>query len=532
MTLTRNLRRFGDTALICETEDFREGHRLADAIEKLGWKDVEEVVVGHRSLTLVADPRSFDFDAAVEEISCLTPPASLEREPRQHLLRVEFNGPDLQDVAAASGLGPRTLVEKVVETDFEVAFLGFAPGFAYLAGLPPGLSSLARRSTPRTAVPAGSLAIGGGFAAVYPQRCPGGWHLLGTTDTRLFDPGEPPYAVLWPGDRVHFEEGDVPTDVHRDGRATLRASGKRHVEVLHPGLISVVEDLGRIGMARIGVPHAGAADPISLRLSNRLVGNDDNAAAIEVSGQGPTLVMSSDTHVAVVGEVVAHLDGTLVPLNTPLPVRSGQVLRLGRTGASVRAYVAFGGGIDLPPVLGSRSSDMLSDIGPGPLEPGDLLGLGPVVRPRGRLVGEVSSHAKRVIRVVPGPDVFAERSMERLVSTTWEVAPQSDRVGIRIEGPAIQAPSRGIPSRATVTGAIQVPGDGTPIVLMCDHATLGGYPVIATVIRADLGLLGQVGPGSEVRFELIDLGGAKEALRLRERELDQQIDGWYPVRSD
>jgi biotin-dependent carboxylase-like uncharacterized protein len=301
-----------------------------------------------------------------------------------------------------------------------------------------------------------------------------------------------------------------------------------------PGLLSLVEDAGRLGAASLGVPRGGAADPFGSRLANRLVGNDEVAAAtIEVTARGPTLRFAAPAHVAVVGDAGVHVDGRQVPSDAVVPVDAGQTVRIGEVRGDLRAYLAVGGGIDAPVVLGSRSSDVLSGIGPGPLVAGDHLALGPSRRPHGRLRRSTTPAPYAVLRVVLGPDAFSAAAVDRLLSTTWEVGAASDRIGVRLHSPEpIEVPAVTGVSRGMVTGAIQVPPGGEPIILLCDHATVGGYPVIATVASADIGLVGQLRPGGAVRLDAVDLPGAVRARARRERDVRHSVVGWYPVRSD
>lgn len=529
MRTTRTVRHFGDSALIADLHSLGMAHRLAASVTEADWSGVQDVVVGDGSVTILADPRKADLEALADELSelPLSPPREATR--RRHEIPVTFDGPDLEEVARLAGTTCEQVIEMLVGSRLRAAFLGFSPGFAYLRGLPPPLKRIARRDTPRTAVQAGSLALGGGFAAVYPQRSPGGWWLVGRTNIRLFDPDKAPFSLLQPGDLVRLVQKELPSRLPPTRRRALTSPARRAVEVQQPGPLSLVEDEGRVGVARLGVPRAGGADPFNLRLANRLVGNADGAAGIEVNGSGPVLRARCEMHVAVVGDVDLSLDGRPVPSNTVLLLGPGQILRVGTVTGTSRAYVALGGGARVPVVLGSRSTDTLCGLGCGPLREGDVIALGPPTRPRGWLNEPAAATRHPVLRVVPGPELFPPDQLERLVATTWTVGSDSNRVGARMTGGTLLAPT-GTASRGMVTGAIQVPPGGGPIVLLCDHATLGGYPVVATVVGADIGLLGRIPPGTQVRFEVISRSQAREALALAERALDSRLMGRYPTR--
>ena len=523
---------FGDCALVAEVDSTSDAHGLAATLSGAGWQGVEDVVVGYRSVTVVTDPAATDTAAVADELARMLVPARDPASGRRLEIPVALDGPDLDDVAALTGLARESVVDQLLDCELAVAFVGFLPGFAYLEGLPPPLAAVPRRATPRSAVAGGSVGIGGGFAGIYPQASPGGWQLLGRTGFELFDPQAPPFAVLRPGDRVRLRAVPDPGVIELRDRAPLRSSAARTVTVEAPGLLSMVQDLGRRGVAGLGVPRAGAADPFALRAANRLVGNEDDAAALEVTALGPRLRFGVAAHVAVVGRAEARLDGRPVGVDTVVPVSPGQEVSVGRTLDDLRCYVAVSGGFDVAPVFGSRSSDVLTGLGPGALRPGDVLGIGPPGRPRGQVVRRAPGRGPRVLRVVAGPDALGTGTCDRLADQTWDVAPSSDRMGVRLLGEAPLDAAAGVASRGMVTGAVQVPPDGQPVALLCDHATVGGYPVVATVVRADLGVLGRCRPGDTVRFEPVDRDEADRLRAAAERALDTAVTGWFPLRCD
>jgi KipI family sensor histidine kinase inhibitor len=518
---------------VAEVDSVSAAHGLAAAVEGApGWTGVEDVVVGYRSVTVVADPGVADLAAMGEDLARIPTRVRDRSTTRLIEIPVAFDGPDLEEVATQARRSPATVVEQLTQADLVVAFLGFLPGFAYLDGLPSPLAEIPRRSSPRPAVAAGSLAIGGGFAAIYPQASPGGWQILGRTGFALFDPESPPFATLNPGDTVRLRAVQDPGSLGTRARPPLRSEEARRAVVEAPGLLSMVQDLGRIGVARLGVPRAGAADAMALRVANRLVGNEDGAAALEITALGPRVRFDCPAHAAVVGRAEVTLDGRTIEADTVFPVAAGQVLSVGRTLDDLRCYLAVGGGLDVAPVFGSRSSDVLTGLGAGPLRPGDVLGIGPPTRPRGRIEHAGARSTDHVLRVVPGPDEPGADVAERLSAASWEVGADSDRVGVRLLGDEPIDATSGATSRGMVTGAVQVPPDGQPVALLCDHATVGGYPVVATVVHADLDVLGRCRPGDAVRLELVDLAEAHRARAGAERSLDRAVVGWYPVRSD
>jgi KipI family sensor histidine kinase inhibitor len=534
------VRRFGDGALVADVDSVEEAHSLAAAVSGApDWHGVEDVVVGYRSVTVVTDPSVADVGAMRDELARLDVVPHDSAPARRVDIPVCFDGPDLDEVGARSALARAAVVEEMTGAPLAVAFVGFLPGFAYLDGLPAALAAVPRRSSPRTMVPAGSVALGGGFAGIYPQASPGGWQLVGRTGFELFDPDTAPYAVLRPGDTVRLRAVEDPGTPSARSRRALRSASHRTVVVESPGLLSTVQDRGRVGVARLGVPRAGAADPYSLRAANRLVGNTDGDGALEVTALGPRLRFGTAAHVAVVGGAEVSIDGRPFDVDTVVPVAPGQELSVRAMAGGLRCYVAVSGGLEVDPLFGSRSSDVLTGLGAGPLRAGDVLGIGPPTRPRGRIVragldgGTGTGGGPCVLRVIPGPDGLGTDAAARLCAPGWEVGAASDRMGVRLDGDEpLAGDNTAVASRGMVTGAVQVPPDGRPVVALCDHATVGGYPVVATVMDADLGRLGQLGPGDPVRFEPIDPAGADRARARLDQALDRAVVGWFPVRTD
>ena len=292
------------------------------------------------------------------------------------------------------------------------------------------------------------------------------------------------------------------------------------LEIVQPGALTTVQDAGRIGWARYGVPPSGPLDRAAFAAANDLVGNAPEAAALEITVAGPVLRVGRECLIAVCGAEFELWVGRLpVPTWHAVYVRAGRTVTFGARHSGARAYLAISGGIALEPYLGSQSTYLKGGFGGvdgRALRAGDVLPLGEdAVRTAGHSpvsrAGRVWPSAKRppyspepTIRVVLGPqdDHFTAAGLETFLSTAYEVTPASDRMGIRFSGTRIaHAGATGITSDGLVTGSVQVPADGQPIVMLADHQTTGGYPKIATVIREDLPLLAQCLPGDRVRFE-------------------------------
>ncbi|HEV8663508.1 MAG TPA: 5-oxoprolinase/urea amidolyase family protein [Candidatus Methylomirabilis sp.] len=297
--------------------------------------------------------------------------------------------------------------------------------------------------------------------------------------------------------------------------------------VIDPGILTTVQDLGRPGYQKFGIPVSGALDPGALRLANALVGNPPDAAALEVTGGGLTLEAMAECVVALAGaEAPTVRDDTPVPCFTALRLMPGQRIRLDAPRAGLRAYLAMHGGIEVPPVLGSRATCIrlgFGGLGGRALRAGDVFAAGPVTADFGSLRGRHLPPSGRplltppwAIRVVPGPqdDAFTEEALETFFGRSYEVTPEADRMGMRLTGPRLgHRASADILSDAIPLGAVQVPGGGQPIVLLADRQTTGGYPKIATAIGADVPALAQARPGDAVRFIRITVEEAQAAAR-------------------
>jgi antagonist of KipI len=296
--------------------------------------------------------------------------------------------------------------------------------------------------------------------------------------------------------------------------------------VREAGLLTTVQDLGRAGWGALGIPPAGALDPEALRIANLLVGNPEGAAGLEITFLGPTLEARGEIHLAVTGGEFGPEPGGVVRL------RDGETVELRRRGAgrgSARAVVAVAGGVVVPAVLGSRSTSLSARFGGvdgRPLQRGDLLPVGePSREPRGDLRAPgLPAAGSFTLRVLEGPqaELFDDAATALFHSSTFRIRAESNRIGFRLEGPAIrghQAAMEELPSEGTPLGAVQVTADGQPIILLVERPTTGGYPKIATVAAADLGLLVRAHPGAMVRFAATGPAQARHLLAEREERI-------------
>jgi len=302
------------------------------------------------------------------------------------------------------------------------------------------------------------------------------------------------------------------------------------IQVQEPGLLTTVQDLGRDGFGPLGVSPSGAADPISLRLGNRLVANPESAAGLEMTLLGGTFLFPEGAILALTGsDFVATLDGTVVDLWTSIDVRPGQTLRVGPARSGARCFLCVAGGIAVNPFLGSSSTHILTGLGGfegRPLRKGDILHIGSAIGSfRKRTIAPLARNhlsPRHVLRVTTGPqsNLFSESSLSEFYRETYRVGEQSNRMGLRLEGKAVTQNSPGeMITEGVSLGAVQVTPGGLPIILFVEQQTTGGYPKIANVISADLHRVGQLRPRDEIRFEQVTFEAARSLLMEQEKML-------------
>ncbi len=432
------------------------------------------------------------------------------------------SGPDLEELAEFAGMTPGEVIALHSGAVYTVAAVGFSPGFPYLTGLPERLR-MPRRATPRLAVPAGSVAVAGGQAGIYPFTSPGGWHVLGRTGMSLFDPWASPPALLQPGDRVRFVPVESWQTVNSENHSNIfhQVAG-RWIEVIEQGPLTTVQDLGRPGHESSGVSPGGAVDRHALRVANLMVGNDEAAAALEICVRGPVLRFHGDATVALTGSI-----------GKSRRVKDGETVDFSKLPDGVRACLAIDGGILTRRLLGSASTDLRAGFGGmegRALRAGDRLELGePGVVPRcgDWHVGRMGSPDVE-LRYLAGvqQDWFSEEALARFNGAVYQLTPNSDRMGARLSGGKLElAEPREMVSQPVACGSVQVPPDGQPIVLLAERQTIGGYPQIGHVVSVDLPKLARAWPGTKVRFREVTLDEAWELKRREERDFEMLRTG-------
>ncbi|HEX7350435.1 carboxyltransferase domain-containing protein [Brachybacterium sp.] len=569
--------RAGEAALLAQYPGTAEVLAAAAAVRELAPAHLIDLVPAERTLLLVGSaardlPR---FAALLRDLPTAAGQAGAGGEVR---IDVVYDGEDLAEVAELLGMSTGALISAHSGSVWTAAFGGFAPGFAYLlpeaaretdggaervhdrsadesvdavtdAVGPPW--EVPRRAEPRTAVPAGAVGLASRYCGIYPRPSPGGWQLIGRSDAPLFAPDREPPALLTPGTRVRFAPQrasarlPVPAVARRGRRRPATAgetapeSARPVLEVLSPGPLALLEDGGRAGRAASGVSRSGAFDQGAMLRANLAVGNPAAAAVLEVVA-GPLrlralapIVLAVSGARAPIGLHRAEEDGAdreLDPLashEVPLALDPGDLLEVGPVTAGLRLVLAVRGGLlgtaetdpvlgtgGMLPVLGSRSRDTLSTLGPAPLTAGDLLIVGPTTSldavpapvPAEPVPAEEHATATDPLEIPlhagPRDGLLGAPALNHLLTTTWQVRPDSNRVGVRLDGAPVTVPSElgTLPSEPMLPGAVQIPPSGMPVVFGPDHPTTGGYPVIAVVTRPGLDALAQAPPGTALRF--------------------------------
>ncbi|MGO1411056.1 MAG: 5-oxoprolinase/urea amidolyase family protein, partial [Microbacterium sp.] len=525
----------GDDAVLVELPDLTAAVALARSLAARPVPGMVDAVPGARTVLVQLAPHA-DRDAVRGDLLTRTGSTHAPDDAETVEIGVVYDGEDLGEVAALTGLTPTEVVERHTAAVYEVAFTGFAPGFAYLSGLDPALH-VPRLETPRRRIPAGAVAIAGEFSGVYPRSSPGGWRLLGRTPDAMWDLDRAQPALLRPGMRVRFvplapdDAGGESTRTNHAhiasgaGAAPTGGPGAEApepprapvVEIVSVGPHALLEDLGRPGRADLGVAPSGAMDRGALRRANGFVGNPAGAAAIETALGGLRLRARGHLTLAVAGApvsltIIRSDEEREAPFDVPFALSDGEELVVGAAVRGVYSYLAVRGGLEAAAVLGSASRDVLAGLGPEPLTAGAVLPIG------SRIAGAVdpwaapgdplaASDDEVWLDVVPGPrdDWFAPAALAAFCDQDWVVTARSNRVGLRLDGAQLLERLRDgeLPSEGTVGGALQVPPDGRPILFTADRPLTGGYPVVGVVTRAHLGRAAQAPPGARIRFRFV-----------------------------
>ena len=513
------------TTLLVELESLDATLALFASLSADPITGIVETVPAARTLMIRFEPgllSACELAAAIRRRDLSTTPQSSDQLVE---IPVRYDGEDLEDVAALTGLSVEEVVRRHTASEFIVAFCGFAPGFGYLAGGDPALH-VPRRASPRTRIAAGSVALAGAFSGVYPQNSPGGWQIIGTTPATMWDIEREPSALLQPGYRVRFYDLDKRrTLIDVSSRAPRRANGDdaiaygAHFRVLAAPLPVTFQDAGRFGQTGQGVSASGALDQAAFAAANRITGNPAGTACLELTLGGFCFESTARTVIGMTGApcpvTVAAKDRVIArAVYEPIAIEPGDMVTLGNPASGMRSYLSVRGGFAVAPVLGSASTDTLAVVGPEPIKTGsilrlanDLQGLESVSLNERPAFACPSRDDVVTLDIVFGPraDWFTASGIATLTGQLFQVTPQSNRIGIRLLGdtPIERKDNTELPSEGTATGAIQIPHNGQPVLFLADHPLTGGYPVIAAVAEYHLDLAGQLPIHAKVRFRAL-----------------------------
>ncbi|AYD04387.1 urea amidolyase family protein [Neorhizobium sp. NCHU2750] len=513
------------TTILVELADLDETLALFASLSAEPIDGVEETVPAARTLMIRFRPDTISAERLANALSRRD--LSVRPEPSDKLVEipVRYDGEDLDDVARLTGMTVEEVIRRHTESEFTVAFCGFAPGFGYLAGGDPALT-VPRRQSPRTRIPPGSVALAGAFSGVYPQASPGGWQIIGTTPEKMWDIDREPGALFQPGYRVRFydmRKRQAPTEVSPHAPTATRLDqaieDAPHFKILTAALPACFQDHGRFGQTGQGVSASGALDQSAFRAANRIVGNPAGTACIEITLGGFSFQSNARAVIGITGApcpITVSAAGNVIAHTTyqPISIEPGDIVTLGNPTAGMRSYLAVRGGFEVAPVLGSAATDTLAVVGPALVRTGTILGLAN----NSRGLASVSLDELPAIEFPSAPDIvtldivfgprtdwFTDKGLETLTGQVWQVTPQSNRIGVRLLGetPVERKDSAELPSEGTATGAIQIPHNGQPVLFLADHPLTGGYPVIAAVAEHHLDLAGQLPINAKIRFRPI-----------------------------
>jgi KipI family sensor histidine kinase inhibitor len=522
---------------------------LAVALQQQAIVGVKDIIPAYNSLTVVYD--AFAIKKAV--------PTSTVFEWMQQLIENTFIGietnqattarlitipvcydaslaPDLATIAAAKMLTFEQIIHLHTSTTYHVYMLGFLPGFAYMGSVSAAIQ-MPRLSQPRTYVPAGSVGIAGEQTGIYPLDSPGGWNIIGQTPIRLFDAAKASPTVLLPGDQVQFEPislAEFQAIKKEQQQPNLTIDKPIGINIVKAGIADSIKDIGRFGYQDLGINPTAAMDIVAAQVANFLVGNNGNEAVMELHFPASTLLMECDVLIALSGaDFNATLDNQPIAINKPFWAKRSSLLAFTKPISGHCCYLAVHGGFELQPWLNSTTTNRSAAAGGYHgryLKTGDTIG----VKSTTSSVN-INSHwqvnlhqlylAGNRIRVTKGPafNLLTQAAQQQFRDTNFRIDHKSNAMGLQLKGAnlALATPKEMI-SSAVVMGTIQLLPDGHLIVLMADHQTTGGYPVIGYVAAVDLPKLAQMTTNAVLDFTMIDMSEA-ENLYVQQQQYLRQL---------
>jgi KipI family sensor histidine kinase inhibitor len=523
-------------SFLIELQSLEETIALYKALQHQSFVGIEDCIPAAKTILVFFNELETSFDHLVTIIGQLSIDVNDLQQNKTVIIPISYQGEDLVPVAELQGMTVSEVINKHRKSVWNVAFIGFAPGFAYLTSQDRPFTDIPRLKTPRKKIPAGSLGLAGQYSGIYPKDSPGGWQLIGSTAEKMWDLERENPALLLPGMSVQFEDVthkpvtvNVPHTVHNHRAQDERIPSNEQttealLKITAPSLQMLIQDEGRFKHTNIGVGTAGAMDQSSMHAANRLVGNSTDTAVIEILNGGFKAKILNATVIAVTGATaeiqVIFNNGqqAIFSLYQAIALECGDEFHIKAPTAGLRNYVAVRGGLDVPPILNSQSFDSLAVLGPEPLKVGDVLhqanrAISPI-----SLYESAKFHLPQIgdivdIDVMMGPrtDWFEENSIAEFFQQTWQVTNESNRVGLRLLGetPLVRKITHELESEGTAIGALQIPPSGQPVLFMNDHPLTGGYPVLASVAKYHWDLIAQIPAGCFIQFrkvaDLIDI---------------------------
>ncbi|MDR1944501.1 MAG: 5-oxoprolinase subunit PxpB [Synergistaceae bacterium] len=533
--------RFGDSI---DEEVGKKVRRARLALEEEKIEGIVELVPTYCSLYIFYNPFIVKTSELISRLEAVTSKAMEMALPEPRIVDVPVAyggeyGPDLDELAQIHGLTREDVIKRHASKEYLVYMLGFTPGFTFCGSVDDDIAT-PRRKDPRLKILPGSVGIAGKQTGLYAVSSPGGWQLIGRTYMRFYNPDSPQPTPVRAGDYLRFVP--IAPDVFEANRAEIdavdtpsdysdwRPGGVEIFETVVPGALTTVQDLGRYGYQELGISCSGAMDEISFRVANRLIGNGDNAPALEITMMGPKLKALGEALIAVTGaDLSLTVNGSPAAMYRAIKISAGDVISFGQPVSGMRAYLAVTGGVSVPVVMGSSSTGLNARIGGfkgRKLIAGDVLNrvnakipesfIGCRVDPKELYFGADDE----TFRVIPGPETehFTPEGVRTFYSSEYTLGENTDRMGARLEGPVIEHNGKGpnIISDGVTLGSVQVPGEGYPLVLLKDRQAVGGYAKIGTICTADAFRMGQKRPKDRVRFKEITLEEGQEILRRME----------------
>ncbi|ENX34795.1 TIGR00370 family protein [Acinetobacter colistiniresistens] len=507
---------------LIELASLEETLALYNTLQNTPLNGIKDLVPAAKTILVFFNEIETNFKMLVTLIQNLKLDVGFERSGQAVVVPIRYDGEDLAQVAELQGLSVADVIRKHQQSVWNVAFIGFAPGFAYMSSPDRPFTDIPRLTVPRKKIPAGSLGLAGRYSGIYPKDSPGGWQLIGTTTEKMWDLARKNPALLLPGMTVHFKDvTHRPTAVNVPQQITSTVEPKQSVplfSITMPSLQMLIQDEGRFNQTKIGVGMAGAMDVSAMHSANRLVGNPTDTPVIEVLNGGLKAKLQHAAVIAVTGAIsnirVKFADGQTADFASYqlIDLDEGDEFHIQPPTAGLRNYVAVRGGIEVQPVLNSASFDSLAMLGPEPLKLGDTIYQGQI-KVTNISINEVAQlnlpKAGDLVEldIVMGPrtDWFEPDSIDLLCQQEWLVTNESNRVGLRLSGaePLTRKISHELESEGACIGALQIPPSGQPVLFMNDHPLTGGYPVIAAVAKHHWNLVAQIPAGCRIQFKKI-----------------------------